>query len=193
MTPLDQLVPLASSPLPTLILLAAVVFGFMFLVQRPMRKQQAAQREMQQSMQPGTRVMLTSGLFGTVSHVGDKQAIVELAPGLEVTVLRQAINKVVGPDDEEFEFSDSASDADNPAGDADNPAVDVAPEVADQVSAAPVESTAVEQAPVAQAPIEPDAGEPSVTGEQTAPMTTAPTTDGDDFLNWKAAPEDDRR
>lgn len=104
------LVPMASG-FPSMILLLIVVLGFMFLVQRPLRKQQAAQRELQNQMAEGSRVMLTSGMFGTITHLGDKQAIVELAPGLEVTVLRQAISKAVTPDDEEFEFTDAGTDA----------------------------------------------------------------------------------
>lgn len=105
--PLELTHRFAASGLTTIIMLVVVVVVFMFLIQRPMKKQQAAQRELQNSVQPGARVMLTSGLFGTVRHLGDKQAVVELAPGLEVTVVRQAISKVVGPDDEEFEYEDS--------------------------------------------------------------------------------------
>lgn len=103
--PAELPTPMASG-YSSMIVLVLVVLGFMLLVQRPLRKQQAAQRELQNSIAEGSRVMLTSGMFGTVTHLGDKQAIVELAPGLEVTVLRQAISKAVTPADEEFEFSD---------------------------------------------------------------------------------------
>ena len=104
-----DLVPLASSGLSTLLLLVAGIVLFVFLVQRPMKKQQEAQRKLQESVGEGGRVMLSSGLFGTVRHLGDKQAVVELAPGLEVTVLRQAIARTVAPDDEEFEYADETT------------------------------------------------------------------------------------
>lgn len=107
--PADLPVPMAAGFSP-MILLVVVVLGFFLLVQRPMRKQQAAQRALQNQVAEGSRVMLTSGMFGTVTHLGDKQAIVELAPGLEVTVLRQAISKAVTAADEEFEFSDETLD-----------------------------------------------------------------------------------
>ena len=110
-----ELVPLATSGLSTLLLLVVGIVLFVFLIQRPMKKQQEAQRKLQDSVSEGGRVMLSSGLFGTVRHLGDKQAVVELAPGLEVTVLRQAIAKTVAPDDEEFEYSDEAPVADEPA------------------------------------------------------------------------------
>ncbi|HET9126550.1 MAG TPA: preprotein translocase subunit YajC [Propionibacteriaceae bacterium] len=103
-----ELVPMAASGLSTLLLLVVGIVLFIFLIQRPMKKQQQAQRALQDSVAEGGRVMLTSGMFGTVRHLGDKQAIVELAPGLEVTVLRQAIAKTVAPDDEEFEYADEA-------------------------------------------------------------------------------------
>ena len=44
---------------------------------------------------PGHRVLLGSGLFGTVVSVGDKQAVLEISPGVELTVLKQAIARVV--------------------------------------------------------------------------------------------------
>lgn len=87
-------------------LLVVGIVLFVFLIQRPMKKQQEAQRKLRESVSEGGRVMLTSGLFGTVRHLGDKQAVVELAPGLEVTVLRQAIARTVAPEDEEFEYAD---------------------------------------------------------------------------------------
>jgi preprotein translocase subunit YajC len=59
---------------------------------------------MQQTMNaisPGTRVMLGSGLFGTVVSVGPRQVVLEISPGTELTVLKQAINKVVTEGEED--------------------------------------------------------------------------------------------
>ena len=105
-----DLVPMATSYVSTLLLLGVGVVLFVFLIQRPLKKQQEAQRQLQSSLAEGGRVMLTSGVFGTLRHLGDKQAVVELAPGLEVTVLRQAISRTVSPDEEEFEYADDAGD-----------------------------------------------------------------------------------
>ncbi len=107
-----DLVPLATSYLSTLLLLGVGVVLFVFLIQRPLKKQQAAQRQLQDSLAEGGRVMLSGGMFGTLRHLGDKQAVVELAPGLEVTVLRQAISRTVSADEEEFEYADDATDVD---------------------------------------------------------------------------------
>lgn len=94
-------------PMELVLLAAAFAFAY-FMIIRPMRRQQSAQATMRSQLEPGSRVMLTSGLFGTIRHLGERQAIVELAPGLEVTVVKDAIAKVTAPDDEEFEFEDEA-------------------------------------------------------------------------------------
>ena len=97
-------------PLDTILLVLAVILFFYFLMIRPMRKQVAAQTELRNSLEVGSRVQLSSGIFGTIKHLGERQAIVELGPGVEVTVLKQAIGAVVKPEDEEFEYDDDASD-----------------------------------------------------------------------------------
>ena len=84
--------------LTTGILVVAMVAVFYFLMIRPQRRRQQEQQKMQKQMQAGTRVMLSSGLYATVVSVGDKQAVVELAPGVQVTVLKQVIMQVVTPD-----------------------------------------------------------------------------------------------
>jgi len=45
--------------------------------------------------------MLGSGVFGTVVSVGQRQVVLEISPGAELTVLKQAITKVVTEDDED--------------------------------------------------------------------------------------------
>jgi preprotein translocase subunit YajC len=82
-----------------------MVVAFYFLIMRPQKKrQQAMQRTINESV-PGTRVMLGSGVFGTVVAVGDKQMVLETSPGVELTVLKQAIARVVVEGDEDTEFT----------------------------------------------------------------------------------------
>lgn len=87
-----------------LVLLGMLVFTF--LMQRPLKKQMAAQNELRNSLTEGSRVLLTSQIIGTVTHVGDEQLIVEIAPGVEVTAMKQAVIRTIAPEDEEFEFAD---------------------------------------------------------------------------------------
>lgn len=97
-------------PLDTILLVLAVILFFYFLMIRPMRKQVAAQTALRNSLEVGSRVQLTSGIFGTIKHLGERQAIIELAPGVEITVVKQAVTSVVKPEDEEFEYEDTGAD-----------------------------------------------------------------------------------
>lgn len=90
-----------SSSLSTFVLIALMVFAFYFLIMRPQRKRQQALQRTMTEIQPGTRVMLGSGLFGTVVSVGEKQIVLEISPGAEVTVLKQAVARVVTEADED--------------------------------------------------------------------------------------------
>jgi preprotein translocase subunit YajC len=85
----------------TLIFIALLVAAFYFLILRPQRKRQQAQQQTMNALSPGSRVMLGSGVFGTVVSVGPRQVVLEISPGAELTVLKQAITKVVTEDDED--------------------------------------------------------------------------------------------
>jgi preprotein translocase subunit YajC len=85
----------------TLIFIALLVAAFYFLILRPQRKRQQAQQHTMSALSPGSRVMLGSGVFGTVVSVGPRQVVLEISPGAELTVLKQAITKVVTEDDED--------------------------------------------------------------------------------------------
>jgi preprotein translocase subunit YajC len=85
----------------TFIFIALLVVAFYFLILRPQRKRQHALQQTMNAISPGSRVMLGSGLFGTVVAVGPRQVVLEISPGAEVTVLKQAISKVVTDEDED--------------------------------------------------------------------------------------------
>ena len=90
----------------TLILIALMVVAFYFLIMRPQKKRQQAIQKTMNELQPGARVMLGSGLFGTLVSVGAKQVVLEVSPGVEMTVLKQAISRTVLPGDEDTEFDE---------------------------------------------------------------------------------------
>jgi preprotein translocase subunit YajC len=79
---------------------------FYFMIIRPNKKRMDDQRLLLNSLSVGSRVMLTAGIIGTVKVIGETQIVVELAPGVEVTALKQVVARVLGTDDEEFEYSD---------------------------------------------------------------------------------------
>lgn len=95
------------------LLLMLVIFGAIlyFLMIRPQQKRMREHQEMVNAVEPGTRVLLTSGIYATVLHMGEHQMIVEVAPGVEITVVKGHISRVVTDDDEEFVYEGEGSDA----------------------------------------------------------------------------------
>jgi len=93
-----------------LLMLVVFVGAAYFLMIRPQQKRMREHQSQIDALQPGDRVILNSGVFATLSHIADTQAIVELAPGVEVTILKQAIARVAKNDEEEFEFTDEVEE-----------------------------------------------------------------------------------
>lgn len=75
--------------------LLLLVVVFYFLILRPSRKRQQEQRATVAALEPGREVMTASGMFGTVSAVGDERVQIEIADGVHVEVLPAAIAKVL--------------------------------------------------------------------------------------------------
>jgi preprotein translocase subunit YajC len=79
------------------ILLAVAFVALIVLPGRQRKKMAAKAQELQSSLTPGTRVMTTAGIHGTVSGLGEGTVDVEIAPGVPVTFERRAILQVVQP------------------------------------------------------------------------------------------------
>jgi preprotein translocase subunit YajC len=82
---------------PFILLALAVVL--LFVLPARQRKTMAAKaKAMQESLTIGTPVMTTSGLHGTVADLSDPATIgLEIAPGVVVTLARQAVLEVRRP------------------------------------------------------------------------------------------------
>ena len=79
--------------------LVLVVFAFWLLVLRPARNRQKEFMATQSALAPGSRVMLASGIFGELVAVSDDEVDLRVAPDVVLTVARQAVAKVVVPQD----------------------------------------------------------------------------------------------
>ena len=80
--------------------LILLVLAFVLLIVLParQRKRMAAQQQaMQEALQLGMPIMTTSGIHGTVAGKTDTTVDVEIAPGVVVTFVRQAILEVRKP------------------------------------------------------------------------------------------------
>jgi preprotein translocase subunit YajC len=76
------------------LLIMAALLVFMF---SRTRKQQKAQQQMQNDIGPGSEVMTTSGLFGTVVERTEDAVVIEIAPGLTTRWTPRAVARVVTP------------------------------------------------------------------------------------------------
>ncbi len=105
-----------------LLFLLAVAGAFWMLVIRPARNRQQQQLAVVRALEPGTKVLLASGMVGTVVAVADDDMQVEIAPGVVATFVKQAVLRTV--DDAPADGSDRpVADAggDGPHGDTTEP------------------------------------------------------------------------
>ena len=81
----------SGNPAFTFIILAVLVGLFYVLIMRPQRNRQRKAAQTQSQVMPGQRIRTTAGMYGTVISGDDRDVIIEIAPGVEVTMLRRAI------------------------------------------------------------------------------------------------------
>ncbi|HXF37653.1 MAG TPA: preprotein translocase subunit YajC [Actinomycetota bacterium] len=84
------------------LLLMGGVFYFMLI--RPQQRRMRQQRDLIASLRVGDEVMTAGGIFGTVRDIDPDEDIVtvEISPGTNVRMLRQAIaRRLTEPDEEE--------------------------------------------------------------------------------------------
>jgi preprotein translocase subunit YajC len=113
-----------SSSYTFLLLIVLVFVGFYFLMIRPQRRRQQAAQQQQRTVTPGAQVRTTAGMYGTVTEVDGDDVIVEVAPGVDIRMMRRAVMDVISPGEPEetenvHDDADSAEEglADSPNGD----------------------------------------------------------------------------
>jgi preprotein translocase subunit YajC len=90
------------------ILLVLILFWVFMIVQSRRRKQQQLQQR--QGMEPGTRVMLTSGIIGTLVERTPDTMVVEVADGVQLTVVPGAIARTMPTLDPSVDADDDVRD-----------------------------------------------------------------------------------
>lgn len=103
---------LSSLMFPLLLVLLAVP---LFLSARKQKRAVAEQQSLLNSLEPGDRVMTTSGMYATVADVNDDDNTIdlEIADGVVTTWLRQAIREKVVVDTEADAVVDDVEDVDD--------------------------------------------------------------------------------
>jgi preprotein translocase subunit YajC len=90
----------------TIAMIALMGGAVYFLMIRPQQKRAKETANLMSSLEPGSRVMTISGIVGTIKYLGDKQAILEVSPGVEITMDKRALS--TQPVVDEFEYADDA-------------------------------------------------------------------------------------
>ena len=89
----------------SILLIVVMIIAFYFLIIRPQRKRSQQQQEMVRKLEPGARVVTTTGIYATIVAMGDKQVVLETSPGSRVTMLKQAVGRVVRDDEEDADLA----------------------------------------------------------------------------------------
>lgn len=87
-----------------LLVIGALFIGFMMWSNRRRQKQA---REFRSNLRPGQRVQLYAGLLGNIVTIGEREVFIELAPGVVVSALPQAVQGVVPDPDADADDDDS--------------------------------------------------------------------------------------
>ena len=74
-----------------LAVIVVAMLAFWAIVMRPARNQQKRVQQLQNELEVGQEVVLTSGIFGTIRSLSDARAEIEIAPGTVITVARQVV------------------------------------------------------------------------------------------------------
>jgi preprotein translocase subunit YajC len=93
---------------------ALILVAFYLLIVRPQRTRARQADQLRSRLAPGAEVLMTSGLYGTLTEVGDGFVLVEVAPGVTMKYATPAVGRILTED-----TSDDSVDDEAPAPDTD--------------------------------------------------------------------------
>ncbi len=77
-------------------LIIVVLFALLYFVMiRPQRNRQRQVAQMQSEIMPGQRVRTTAGMYATVVSIEDGDVVLEVAPGVNIRMLRRAVMDII--------------------------------------------------------------------------------------------------
>jgi|tagenome__1003787_1003787.scaffolds.fasta_scaffold20466930_2 preprotein translocase subunit YajC len=103
---------------------ALLAVAFFFLIVRPQRRQLAARRALVQAVEVGDEIITAGGIYGVVQSIDEDTMQVEIAPGVVMTLAREAVARRREDDPP----APGTIDLSEPTDSADPTATDAAPE-----------------------------------------------------------------
>ncbi|WP_328325326.1 preprotein translocase subunit YajC [Kribbella sp. NBC_00382] len=95
----------------TLLLPLILIVGMIWFMSRTQRKQKTRQAETVAALQPGTKVITTSGQVGIVEEVDDEYVTLEISDGVLVQFVKAAIGRVLPEETEDVAADEPADEA----------------------------------------------------------------------------------
>src|SRR3954464_13709908 len=97
-----------------LVYFALLGAGFFFLIVRPQRRQLAARRALVQAVEVGDEIITAGGVCAVVRSIEEEALRVETAPGVEMTLAREAVARRREEPDETIDLAGDPSDTTGP-------------------------------------------------------------------------------
>ena len=82
------------NPIMQMVPIFLIVIVFMFFMNRSQKKQQQKRQEMIDRLVKGTPVLLASGIRGVIDEVRENEFVVEIAPNVKITVVKNGVAEV---------------------------------------------------------------------------------------------------
>ncbi|MFZ5943319.1 MAG: preprotein translocase subunit YajC [Bacillota bacterium] len=76
------------------VLMAAFFALIYFMMIRPQQKQQKKRREMLDSIRKGDKIITIGGILGTIKALRDDKVVIQVAKGVDITILKSAVGQV---------------------------------------------------------------------------------------------------
>jgi preprotein translocase subunit YajC len=89
----------SSQLLSTVIMFGSVILIFYFMILRPQKKREDEHKKLMASLKKGDKIVMASGIHGSVSEVDDDVLLVQIADNVRVRVNRAAVASVVRKED----------------------------------------------------------------------------------------------
>jgi preprotein translocase subunit YajC len=94
---------------------ALILVAFYLLILRPQRTRAKQADQLRSRLAPGAEVLMTSGVYGTVTEVGDGFVLVEVSPGVTMKFATPAVGRILSEDTTDDSTDDEAPEPDTDA------------------------------------------------------------------------------
>lgn len=70
---------------------------FYFMLWKPQKKEQQKRQDLLNSLKKGDKIITIGGIYGTITDLSERTVKVEVAEGVEITMVRSAVSNFQDP------------------------------------------------------------------------------------------------